>query len=251
MPLFPQDPARLSKRTKQVHVELHLRHITSPVRAWRNSVTPKRRAAAAAFYLYIRYSETLGFSRVPVVFCLTASTRALYEKKLLRLLNVTSNPTPTSTVDTNQYSEEEDDCSGRGVGEPMDYLLHCSPQDVLTEMFPDMVRTPTGISATCRRPIKGAAGRPVQFKYPSTPSSPGTKEREKLQQQLVPVWIQIVVFLFVTSFLYLIYGATTDGLINPFTALVTAWNHNKGDMEEVQAFDALQDPAVPFLAGED
>ncbi|KPP66846.1 lamina-associated polypeptide 2,-like, partial [Scleropages formosus] len=331
----------------------------------------------------------LGVTPGPIV----ASTRALYEKKLLRLLNVTSNPTPTSTVDTNQYSEEEDDCSGseyagsegvKGVeqsllidsrvgecslgddsyyprcflppsglwqrhdpmlnisseedpGTSMDSTAekgqalvaspvlptlgsntftgppptqgvkplcmsldgglavttslpsqtfsitqlmekrkpycnkvvmegitstsneqrlrdksHVEPKrDVLTEMFPDMVRTPTGISATCRRPIKGAAGRPVQFKYPSTPSSPGTKEREKLQQQLVPVWIQIVVFLFVTSFLYLIYGATTDGLINPFTALVTAWNHNKGDMEEVQAFDALQDPAVPFLAGED
>ncbi|KAG8439504.1 hypothetical protein GDO86_005634 [Hymenochirus boettgeri] len=33
-------------------------------------------------------------------------------------------------------------------------------RDILKEMFPLEISTPTGISATCRRPIKGAAGRP-------------------------------------------------------------------------------------------
>lgn len=34
--------------------------------------------------------------------------------------------------------------------------------DILKEMFPNEVPTPTGIVASCRRPIRGAAGRPVR-----------------------------------------------------------------------------------------
>ncbi|XP_029616657.1 lamina-associated polypeptide 2, isoforms beta/gamma isoform X5 [Salmo trutta] len=35
-------------------------------------------------------------------------------------------------------------------------------KDVLKEMFPYETDTPTGINATCRRPIRGAAGRPLK-----------------------------------------------------------------------------------------
>lgn len=34
--------------------------------------------------------------------------------------------------------------------------------DVLKELFPSDINSPTGITATCRRPIHGAAGRPVK-----------------------------------------------------------------------------------------
>ncbi|XP_018552736.1 LOW QUALITY PROTEIN: lamina-associated polypeptide 2, isoforms beta/delta/epsilon/gamma-like [Lates calcarifer] len=34
--------------------------------------------------------------------------------------------------------------------------------DVLKELFPNDMNSPTGISATCRRPIRGAAGRPLK-----------------------------------------------------------------------------------------
>ncbi|XP_032360764.1 thymopoietin a isoform X1 [Etheostoma spectabile] len=34
--------------------------------------------------------------------------------------------------------------------------------DVLKEIFPNDISSPTGITATCRRPIRGAAGRPVK-----------------------------------------------------------------------------------------
>ncbi|XP_062338875.1 thymopoietin a isoform X2 [Osmerus eperlanus] len=34
--------------------------------------------------------------------------------------------------------------------------------DLLKEMFPNNVNTPTGINATCRQPIRGAAGRPLK-----------------------------------------------------------------------------------------
>ncbi|PNI65292.1 TMPO isoform 6, partial [Pan troglodytes] len=36
-------------------------------------------------------------------------------------------------------------------------------RDILKEMFPYEASTPTGISASCRRPIKGAAGRPLEL----------------------------------------------------------------------------------------
>lgn len=76
-------------------------------------------------------------------------------------------------------------------------------------------------SATKRRPIKGAAGRPVQFKYPEMPLlSPTTLERQEIQQRLVPLWVQIVVFLLVVCLLYLIYASMEEPLSNPFTALL-------------------------------
>ncbi|XP_026097854.1 LEM domain-containing protein 1 isoform X2 [Carassius auratus] len=93
--------------------------------------------------------------------------------------------------------------------------------DVLSEMFPDTARTPTGIYATKRRPIKGAAGRPVQFKYPEMPLlSPTSLERQEIQQRLVPLWVQIVVFLLVVCMLYLIYASMEEPLSNTFTDLL-------------------------------
>lgn len=35
-------------------------------------------------------------------------------------------------------------------------------KEVLKELFPNDIHSPTGITATCRRPIRGAAGRPVK-----------------------------------------------------------------------------------------
>ncbi|XP_047662985.1 LEM domain-containing protein 1 isoform X3 [Tachysurus fulvidraco] len=92
--------------------------------------------------------------------------------------------------------------------------------DVLMEMFPDTAITPTGIAATKRRSIKGAAGRPVRFKYPDTPLSPVTLEKLEIQQRLVPLWVQIAVFLLVVAFLYFIYILVEEPLENPFSALL-------------------------------
>lgn len=93
--------------------------------------------------------------------------------------------------------------------------------DVLSEMFPDAERTPTGIFATKRRSIKGAAGRPVQFKYPEMPLlSPTTLERQEIQQRLVPLWVQVMVFLLVVCLLYIIYSCMDEPLSSPFTALL-------------------------------
>nr|XP_015207724.1 PREDICTED: thymopoietin isoform X3 [Lepisosteus oculatus] len=42
-----------------------------------------------------------------------------------------------------------------------DVVRRKEAKDLLEEMFPYEPRTPTGITATCRRPIHGAAGRPL------------------------------------------------------------------------------------------
>ncbi|XP_056304849.1 LEM domain-containing protein 1 [Danio aesculapii] len=104
-------------------------------------------------------------------------------------------------------------CQKQTVREPV--------SDVLSEMFPDAERTPTGIFATKRRSIKGAAGRPVQFKYPELPLlSPTTLERQEIQQRLVPLWVQMIVFLLVVCLLYIIYSCMDEQISSPFTALL-------------------------------
>ncbi|XP_055044048.2 LEM domain-containing protein 1 isoform X3 [Misgurnus anguillicaudatus] len=114
----------------------------------------------------------------------------------------------------------------RRSGQRSDYVANGkTPQDsatdVLTELFPDTAKTPTGIYATKRRPIKGAAGRPVQFKYPEMPLlSPTTLERQEIQQRLVPLWVQILVFLLVACLLYIIYLSMEEPPSNPFTPLL-------------------------------
>ncbi|XP_076840414.1 LEM domain-containing protein 1 isoform X4 [Brachyhypopomus gauderio] len=92
--------------------------------------------------------------------------------------------------------------------------------DVLMELFPDAAVTPTGITATKRRSIKGAAGRPVQFKYPETPMSPTSLERQEIRRRLVPLWVQIAVFLLVAVLLYLIYVSMENPSDNPLGALL-------------------------------
>ncbi|XP_047016374.1 LEM domain-containing protein 1 isoform X2 [Ictalurus punctatus] len=97
--------------------------------------------------------------------------------------------------------------------------------DVLMEMFPDTVVTPTGITATKRRSIKGAAGRPVQFKYPETPLSPASLERREIRQHLVSLWVQVVVFFLVAALLYFIYVSMEEPLENPFSVLLNGPSH--------------------------
>uniref|UniRef100_A0A674BQ69 Lamina-associated polypeptide 2, isoforms beta/delta/epsilon/gamma-like n=1 Tax=Salmo trutta TaxID=8032 RepID=A0A674BQ69_SALTR len=92
--------------------------------------------------------------------------------------------------------------------------------DVPMEMFLETEPTRTGIVATRRRPIKGAARRPVQFKYPDLPASPMTLQRQALERRLVPLWAQILVFLILTCLLYLIYSAMEHSSNHPFVALL-------------------------------
>lgn len=85
-------------------------------------------------------------------------------------------------------------------------------------------------SATPRRPIKGAAGRPIQYAYPDTPVSPTTAERREVDRRLVPVCVQILVFLLVVCILYLIC-VDLDNPLSPFVALLDSLYHGLGSEE--------------------
>ncbi|XP_029575005.1 LEM domain-containing protein 1 isoform X7 [Salmo trutta] len=161
---------------------------------------------------------------------IVATTRSIYERKLQRLLKPAQPRQNGGTGDADQYSDsegEEEPGSQQGSHETVSLMeenLHVDMRepvtDVLMEMFPETEPTPTGIVATRRRPIKGAAGRPVQFKYPDLPASPMTLQRWAVEPRLVPLWVQILVFFIVACLLYLIYASMEDSLANPFVALL-------------------------------
>ncbi|XP_050952075.1 LEM domain-containing protein 1 isoform X3 [Labeo rohita] len=302
MPVFVEDPVQLSKERlkseliahnvdlpppeskKHAYVELYLKHVRTNSTDFSSDEeedhldgSAKNEEAAEMVDLGLLTDDQLkakllqcGVKAGPIV----ASTRALYEKKLKRLLDSSAQASQhrvNGTRDAGHYSDSEEE-NGREEDEDKDLESEqlrsemvsrtetsntasrqienrFSPQskqteiewrsgqrseqtvdsrvlrepvtDVLSEMFPDNARTPTGIYATKRRPIKGAAGRPVQFKYPEMPLlSPTTLERQEIQQRLVPLWVQIVVFLLVVCVLYLIYLSMEEPLSNPFTALL-------------------------------
>ncbi|XP_067449006.1 LEM domain-containing protein 1 isoform X6 [Thunnus thynnus] len=121
-------------------------------------------------------------------------------------------------------------------------------KDTVKDLFPDTKTTPTGIHATRRRPIKGAAGRPIQYAYPDTPASPTTLERREVERRLVPIKIQILVFLIVAFLLYFIYACVEDNSFSPFVALLESLSQeseNEGLLVQVE----IQDTAA--LSGQE
>uniref|UniRef100_A0A668A7V1 LEM domain containing 1 n=1 Tax=Myripristis murdjan TaxID=586833 RepID=A0A668A7V1_9TELE len=124
--------------------------------------------------------------------------------------------------------------------------------DIPQEILPDSEPTPTGIHVTRRRPIKGAAGRPIQYKYPDTPVSPMTRERQEVERRLVPIYIQILVFLIVACLLYLIYAYVEDNSFNPFVALLDSLNQESGSEEGHLLQAETQDtPVLDTLTGQE
>ncbi|XP_074867611.1 thymopoietin isoform X4 [Carettochelys insculpta] len=103
-------------------------------------------------------------------------------------------------------------------------------RDILKEMFPYEVSTPTGISASCRRPIKGAAGRPVELsdfrmeesfssKYVPKYVPPANVKPEKptTKKRSIPMWIKILLFVVVSVFLFVVYQSMETNQGNPFS----------------------------------
>ncbi|KTG42133.1 hypothetical protein cypCar_00004372 [Cyprinus carpio] len=120
-------------------------------------------------------------------------------------------------------------------------------RDVLKEIFPnENLSTPTGISATCRRPIRGAAGRPVVsdtwldesrlrldseittplhlHKRPDLPrltpplpapsrAPPAVKTRAR---RSLPVWVQLLLLSAVAGFLFFVYQAMETNEVGLF-----------------------------------
>ncbi|KAM7411488.1 hypothetical protein PAMA_021465 [Pampus argenteus] len=104
-------------------------------------------------------------------------------------------------------------------------------KDTFKDLFPDTKTTPTGIHATRRRPIKGAAGRPIQYAYADIPASPTTLERREVESCLVPIHIQILVFFIMAFLLYFIYVCIEDDSFSPFAALVDSISHGSNNEE--------------------
>ncbi|XP_063111450.1 thymopoietin isoform X5 [Cavia porcellus] len=207
----------------------------------------------------VRYGVNPG----PIV----GTTRKLYEKKLLKLREQgtesrSSTPLPTISSentrqngnnDSDRYSDNEEDSKielklekreplkGRAktpvtlkqrriehnqVGEKTEERR--VERDILKEMFPFEAATPTGISASCRRPIKGAAGRPLErsdyrmeesfsSKYvPKYVPLADVKTEKTKKGRFIPMWIKILLFVVVAVFLFLVYQAMETNQENPF-----------------------------------
>ncbi|XP_053798377.1 thymopoietin isoform X5 [Vidua chalybeata] len=103
-------------------------------------------------------------------------------------------------------------------------------RDILKEMFPYEVSTPTGISASCRRPIKGAASRPLEpsdfileesySKYAQKYGTSTDIKSEKppiKKERPVPVWIKVLLFVVVSVFMFLVYQSMETNQGNPFS----------------------------------
>lgn len=83
-------------------------------------------------------------------------------------------------------------------------------------------------SASCRRPIKGAAGRPLElsdFRMEESYSSKyipkyvplaDVKSEKTKKGRSIPMWIKIVLFVVVAVFLFLVYQAMETNQGNPF-----------------------------------
>ncbi|XP_027754826.1 thymopoietin isoform X1 [Empidonax traillii] len=103
-------------------------------------------------------------------------------------------------------------------------------RDILKEMFPYEASTPTGISASCRRPIKGAASRPIEHsdfrmdesfsKYVEKYGTSTDIKSEKLptkKERSIPLWIKVLLFVVVSVFLFLVYQSMETNQENPFS----------------------------------
>ncbi|XP_033889190.3 lamina-associated polypeptide 2-like isoform X1 [Acipenser ruthenus] len=158
-------------------------------------------------------------------------------------------PAPVTLLDTALLDTALLEVEGRTAGG--DYVEQTQERDILKEMFPNQVATPTGISATCRRPIRGAAGRPLdsslfqlddslllrsQTSYrsdlrtesfkPASPAFTTTKTNSSssssagdsaASRRSFPVWIQLLLLSLVAGFLFFIYQAMETNHMNPFT----------------------------------
>ncbi|XP_064175767.1 lamina-associated polypeptide 2, isoforms beta/delta/epsilon/gamma-like isoform X1 [Anguilla rostrata] len=117
--------------------------------------------------------------------------------------------------------------------------------DVLKELFPNEASTPTGISATCRRPIRGAAGRPLKesdfwlnesllqrrnfaessvFYSESHAPLPGASHLSyslapsggwKRELRFLPMWLQLLLLSVVAGFLIFVYQTMETNELSP------------------------------------
>lgn len=132
--------------------------------------------------------DDYGIKHGPVV----DSTRALYEKKLREAIAKSKKPQPQS--DRTYYREEED----------VTYIHHRRPQQ-----YGDVSdRTWTDYRAMdyVDEPVVYRTQSSYRNISRSTPAEPQTqKTPENSSTRLVPIWLQILVFVIVSALLYLVF----------------------------------------------
>ncbi|XP_047228078.1 lamina-associated polypeptide 2, isoforms beta/gamma-like isoform X2 [Girardinichthys multiradiatus] len=164
--------------------------------------------------------------------CSSFSSQAFSITQMVEKMESRNSPSACSDKELNYSSKPEHwSRSSRHPQKPV--------KDILKDIFPDTKTTPTGIYATARRPIKGAAQRPIQYSYPSTPVSPTTLERREVERRLVPIYAQILVFFTVVCVLYLISVIVEDN--STVVALLESLNHWSDSAEGIPVLDQTQD----------
>ncbi|XP_054487320.1 thymopoietin isoform X4 [Agelaius phoeniceus] len=117
-------------------------------------------------------------------------------------------------------------------------------RDILKELFPYEVSTPTGISASCRRPIKGAASRPLEHsdfileesyskyaqKYGTSTDTKSEKPPIK-KERPVALWIKVLLFVIVSVFMFLVYQSMETNQGNPFSKYLKMVSPGRGSAE--------------------
>ncbi|XP_009870204.1 PREDICTED: lamina-associated polypeptide 2, isoforms beta/gamma-like, partial [Apaloderma vittatum] len=230
---FSREPTRVSRRTPRKRVEATAQLPVDD--AVISESTPIAETILTAS------NETLVVNRVPGNFKPAAPTLSISE------FSDTPRRAPKKPLMTAE--PEETDCPHQcffnrvGHGQSCDLLntamievLERTPaeeqrveRDILKEMFPYEVSTPTGISASCRRPIKGAASRPIEHsdfrleesfskyaaKYGTSTEVKSEKPPTK-KERSIPLWIKVLLFVVVSVFLFLVYQSMETNQGNPF-----------------------------------
>ncbi|NWR89646.1 LAP2B protein, partial [Furnarius figulus] len=201
---FSRESTRLSRRTPRKRVEATAQLPVDD--AVRSESTPIAETVLTAS------NETLVVNRVPGNFKHAAPTLSISELSDMPR-RTPKKPLMTAEVVERTATEE------RKV-----------ERDILKEMFPYEVSTPTGISASCRRPIKGAASRPIEHsdfrmdesfskyvqKYGTSTDIKSEKPPTK-KERSIPLWIKVLLFVVVSVFLFLVYQSMETNQGNPFS----------------------------------
>ncbi|MGH0171143.1 UNVERIFIED_CONTAM: hypothetical protein FKN15_068367, partial [Acipenser sinensis] len=255
-PLKSKAKPMASLRTRRLEQNRDLSELSAPetlARESRDPGTPKRGALLGGKVSDSpRSTRKTRVEEIPeplVVRRVRDVSKGLGSNELPQIQPQPTQPPNESSPGTPRKLSAHRKVEGRTAGG--DYVEQTQEKDILKEMFPNQVATPTGISATCRRPIRGAAGRPLdsslfrlddslllrsQTSYrsdlrtesfkPASPafttaktnssssSSPGSSAASR---RSFPVWIQLLLLSLVAGFLFFIYQAMETNHMNPFT----------------------------------
>uniref|UniRef100_A0A3Q3N838 LEM domain containing 1 n=1 Tax=Mastacembelus armatus TaxID=205130 RepID=A0A3Q3N838_9TELE len=251
-----------AKSKKEVYVKLHLKHVDQKTSAGLSGDEEEENPEEAEMPDVTALTDddlkaTLhkyGFKAGPIV----ASTRAVHEKKLRRLLQsdrqVRFSGAEKEVLYSDRKEEEEngqdddDDADSGMASNALDFFFFLPSSEPMKGTFKDIIPDTEAIQrrtyATCRKPIKGTAGRPVQRAYADTPASPTTIGRREVERRLVPIHIQILVFFIVACLFYLINVCVEDNSLSPLVALLDSLTQGVDSDERALIQSNTQDTPV-------